>query len=59
MANRDKNKSKMSTRNDDVTDIDFSVIRTAIQTGGKMVDQIINGIHYGSPEVQHYFPKIN
>ena len=36
----------------DVTGIDFSVITTALETGGKMIEQIIDGIHYGSPEVQ-------
>jgi hypothetical protein len=35
----------------DVTGIDFSVITTALKTGGKMVEQIVNSIHYGSPEV--------
>ncbi|XP_076437539.1 uncharacterized protein LOC143276781 [Babylonia areolata] len=36
----------------DVTGIDFSVITTALETGGKMIEQIINGIQYGSPEVR-------
>ncbi|KAK7091532.1 microtubule-associated protein futsch-like [Littorina saxatilis] len=36
----------------DVTGIDFSVITTALKTGGRMIEQIINGIQYGSPEVR-------
>ena len=35
----------------DVTGIDFSVITTSLETGGKMIEQIMNGIQYGSPEV--------
>lgn len=38
-----------------VTDIDFSVIRTAIQAGGKVIEQIINGVHFGSPEVLRFY----
>ena len=34
-------------------EIDFSVIRTAIQIGGKVIEQIMNGIHYGSDEVRN------
>ncbi|KAK3600105.1 hypothetical protein CHS0354_027024 [Potamilus streckersoni] len=34
-------------------DVDFSVIRTAIQIGGKSIEQILNGVHYGSAEVRH------
>ncbi|KAL3887752.1 hypothetical protein ACJMK2_000145 [Sinanodonta woodiana] len=34
-------------------DVDFSVIRTAIQIGGKSIEQILNGVYYGSAEVRH------
>lgn len=37
----------------DTPDIDYSVIRTAIQIGGKVVEQVMNGIHYGSDEVRN------
>ncbi|KAL4217713.1 hypothetical protein ACF0H5_022454 [Mactra antiquata] len=34
-------------------EVDFSVIRTSIDMGHKMVDQILHGIHYGSEEVRN------
>ena len=42
----------------DVTGIDFSVIQTSLQTGGKMIEQIMNGIQYGSREVLLTFYKL-
>lgn len=33
--------------------VDFSVIRKALQASGKMVEQIIDGIHCGSTEIRH------
>lgn len=44
---------KKTKKADKVPDIDFSVLRTAIKVGGRMINQIINGVHYGSLEVQH------
>ncbi|XP_041360720.1 uncharacterized protein LOC121376973 [Gigantopelta aegis] len=35
-----------------IAEIDFSVIRTAIEIGGKPIEQVLNGVHYGSPEVR-------
>ncbi|XP_046552833.1 zinc finger protein 800-like [Haliotis rubra] len=40
------------TREENVADIDFSQIRTSIQLGGRMIEQILNSVHYGSPEVR-------
>ena len=37
----------------DTPEIDYSVIRTAIKIGGKVIDQVLNGIHYGSAEVRN------
>ena len=37
----------------DTPEIDYSVIRTAIKIGGKVIDQVLNGIHYGSTEVRN------
>lgn len=34
-------------------EVDFSVIRTSIDMGHKMIDQILYGIHYGSDEVRN------
>ncbi|KAK7475887.1 hypothetical protein BaRGS_00032855 [Batillaria attramentaria] len=48
MAKANKNKDAAFN----VADIDFSVIRTAIEAGGKMIDQLMNGVHYGSPEIR-------
>lgn len=45
--------SASSTRSESPSDIDFSVIRTSIEMGHKMIDQILNGIHYGSEEVRN------
>ena len=54
--------SKMSSRGQwspdegsrsDTPEIDYSVIRTAIKIGGKVIDQVLNGIHYGSAEVRN------
>ncbi|XP_071116618.1 uncharacterized protein [Haliotis cracherodii] len=39
-------------REENVADIDFSQIRTSIQLGGRMIEQILNSVHYGSPEVR-------
>jgi hypothetical protein len=30
-----------------------SVISTAIESGGKTLDQILNAVHYGTPEVRY------
>ncbi|KAK3088226.1 hypothetical protein FSP39_016364 [Pinctada imbricata] len=38
---------------DDTDNIDFSVISNSIEIGGTMVEQIMNGIHYGSAEVRN------
>lgn len=45
--------SASSTRSESPADIDFSVIKTSIEMGHKMIDQILNGIHYGSDEVRN------
>ncbi|KAL8589140.1 hypothetical protein ACOMHN_052478 [Nucella lapillus] len=45
-------RKKKKTPPFDVTGIDFSAITTALETGGKMIEQIMNGIQYGSPEVR-------
>lgn len=37
---------------DDSQEVDFSVITRAIKCGGSTVDQILNGIHYGTSEVR-------
>ncbi|XP_052236032.1 uncharacterized protein LOC127847864 isoform X2 [Dreissena polymorpha] len=41
-----------SPRSDSPADIDFSVIRTSIQMDHPMIDQILQGIHYGSAEAR-------
>lgn len=38
---------------DPIDNIDFSVISTAIEAGGKTLDQILNAVHYGTPEVRY------
>ena len=42
------------SEDDNIDNIDFSVISNSIQMGGTMVEQIVNGIHYGSAEVRNY-----
>ncbi|ESO86028.1 hypothetical protein LOTGIDRAFT_167533 [Lottia gigantea] len=37
---------------EDQNDVDISVIRKAIEISGNMIEQILKGIHYGSPEVR-------
>ncbi|XP_048727125.2 uncharacterized protein LOC125645579 [Ostrea edulis] len=45
----------MATSDDEesMSNIDFSVISTSIDLGRPMLDQVVNGIHYGSPEVRN------
>ncbi|XP_061181300.1 microtubule-associated protein futsch-like [Saccostrea echinata] len=38
---------------DSVSNIDFSVISSSIDLGRPMLDQVVNGIHYGSPEIRN------
>jgi len=38
---------------DDLADIDFSVIRTSIDMGRSMLNQILLGVHYGSKVFYH------
>ena len=40
------------SRSESPADVDFSVIRTSIDMGHSMIDQILHGIHYGSTEVR-------
>ena len=42
-----------SVRSESPYDVDFSVIRTAIDMGHSMIEQILHGIHYGSEEVRN------
>lgn len=44
--------SDESDVDDPIDNIDFSVISTAIEAGGKTLDQILNAVHYGTPEVR-------
>lgn len=42
-----------SDEEESVSNIDFSVISTSIDLGRPMLDQVINGIHYGTPEIRN------
>ena len=45
----------MATSDDEesVSNIDFSVISSSIDLGRPMLDQVVNSIHYGSPEIRN------
>ncbi|XP_033726828.1 LOW QUALITY PROTEIN: mucin-4-like [Pecten maximus] len=45
--------SDSSDEEDSISKIDFSVISMAIEAGHKMVQQILNCVHYGTPEVRN------
>ncbi|XP_060085921.1 uncharacterized protein LOC132565299 [Ylistrum balloti] len=45
--------SDTSDEEDSISKIDFSVISVAIEAGHKMVQQILNCVHYGTPEVRN------
>ncbi|XP_076083825.1 uncharacterized protein LOC143054693 [Mytilus galloprovincialis] len=45
--------SDVSDDEDPIDNIDFSVISNSIEAGGNTLDQILNAVHYGSPEIRH------
>ncbi|XP_052085747.1 uro-adherence factor A-like [Mytilus californianus] len=45
--------SDISDDEDPIDNIDFSVISNSIEAGGNTLDQILNAVHYGSPEIRH------
>ena len=52
MSSKGENSAGEGSRSDS-PEIDYSVIRTAIQIGGRVIEQVMNGIHYGSEEVRN------
>ena len=52
MSSKGENSTGEGSRSDS-PEIDYSVIRTAIQIGGRVIEQVMNGIHYGSEEVRN------